>query len=338
MSRKVFLLVIVLLVSASSLFCAAGTMLPESNSAPQDSEAPSDATGQFTVPHLERWGIYKLEVESGEVELIYTSPARISYLRWSPRGDEFVFSQPVDGNANEQEEIFTLNLDGGGLNRLTENSFWDLYPAWSSDGTKIAFLSWRTQSLGIYVMGSNGEDTTLLVDTPDQEADVDWRDDLVVLTRASRIWSIHPDGSSIRALTDPPKAGEWGAANLPFGDYDPRISPDGTKVVYERLVGDGTPYGEYDFFSLNLGTMEEIRLTTTGFSQGLASWSHTGEQLVYIVSAIGDTGKYDIYIMNADGTDSHNVTPGYFPAQFLCHWAVFANDDNDIYFIGEWWE
>ena len=84
--------------------------------------------------------------------------------------------------------------------------------------------------------------------------------------------------------------------------------------------------------------MEEIRLTTTGFSQGLASWSHTGEQLVYIVSAIGDTGKYDIYIMNADGTDSHNVTPGYFPAQFLCHWAVFANDDNDIYFIGEWWE
>ncbi len=287
------------------------------------------------APYLARWGIYKLGIEHGVVELLYASSARISYLRLSPCGDDFVFSQPVDGNADEQEELFTMNLDGGGLSRLTDNSYRDLYPAWSPDGTKIAFLSWRTQSLGIFVINSNGEDTTLLVDTPHQEADVDWRDDLVMFTRASRIWSIRSDGSSVSARTDSPRAGEWGAANLPFGDYDPRISPDGTKVVYERLVGDGTPYGEYDFFSLNLGTMEEIRLTTTGFSQGLASWSQTGEQLVYIVSAMGDTGKYDIYIVDTDGKDSHSVTPSYFPTQFLCHWAVFANDDNDIYFVGK---
>ncbi|MCJ7832385.1 MAG: hypothetical protein MUP92_02940 [Actinobacteria bacterium] len=36
------------------------------------------------------------------------------------------------------------------------------------------------------------------------------------------------DGSDARPITDPPRVGEWGNAVLPFGDYDPRISPDGT--------------------------------------------------------------------------------------------------------------
>ena len=43
-------------------------------------------------------------------------------------------------------------------------------------------------------------------------------------------------------------------------------------------------------------------------------------------------------MMNADGTDNHNITPDYFPAEFLCHTPVFSIDDSKIFFIGEWWE
>ena len=130
----------------------------------------------------------------------------------------------------------------------------------------------------------------------------------------------------------------WGNANLPFGDYDPRLSPDGSKLVFERLLNDSSIHGNYDIFIVNSDGTGETRLTYTGYSQGLASWSHSGDKIVYIVAAIGTEGKYDMYIMNYDGTDSRNITPDYFPSNFLCHSPIFSPDDSEILFIGEWWE
>ena len=48
-------------------------------------------------------------------------------------------------------------------------------------------------------------------------------------------------------------------------------------------------------------------------------------------------GKFDIYLMNSDGTDNKNITPDYFPADFLCHNPIFSLDEDEIFFIGEWW-
>jgi Tol biopolymer transport system component len=146
------------------------------------------------------------------------------------------------------------------------------------------------------------------------------------------------DGSGAHPVSAPPRAGEWGRANLPFGDYDPRISPDGASLVFERLVDDRSPHGNYDFFKLDLASSNETRLTHTGYAQGLASWSSDGQRILYVVAAIEEAGKYDLYVMNADGTDNQDVTPGYFPDLFLCHGAVFGQNATSIYFVGEWWE
>jgi len=86
------------------------------------------------------------------------------------------------------------------------------------------------------------------------------------------------------------------------------------------------------------GPSAETRLTNTGYSQGLSSWSYSGDKIVFIVAAIDDLGKYDIYSMNSDGTNNQDITPDYFPNVFLCHSAVFSNDDSILYFVGEWWE
>jgi len=176
-----------------------------------------------------------------------------------------------------------------------------------------------------------------LSDSSAHEADIDWVGDQIAFTKDSRVWIMQSDGTGLRPVTDPPRAGEWGKANLPFGDYDPRISPDGGRVIFERLVDDQSPHGNYDFFSVDLSTGGETRLSQSGYSQGLASWSHSGDQIVYIVSATGTSGQYDLYLMNADGTETRNITPQVFPPQFLFHWAVFSKDDAAVYFIGEWW-
>ena len=41
--------------------------------------------------------------------------------------------------------------------------------------------------------------------------------------------------------------------------------------------------------------------------------------------------------MNADGSENQNITPDYYPADFLCHDPIFSKDDSIVYFIGEWY-
>jgi Tol biopolymer transport system component len=301
------------------------------------SAAHAVAAPPAQVEHDERWGIYALDLETQQADLLFSSPQSITTLRLNHVGDTFVFSSKVGGDDNEYEEIFTLGIDGGDLRQITDNTTWDLYPAWSPDDTQIAFLSWRDSDLDIYVMDADGSHPALLYDSGTHDADVHWGGDHIVFTAFSQIWIMDGDGTNAHPLTDPPRAGEWGNANLPFGDYDPRISPDGSQVVFERLVDDQSPHGNYDLFRVDIDGTDLTRLTDTGYSQGLASWSHVGDRLVYVVAAMGEVGKYDLFLINADGTGNQDITPDNFPPHFLCHSAVFSLDDTLIYFVGEWW-
>ena len=271
---------------------------------------------QITVPHQERWGIYSLDLGTQEVELLYTSPQRITTLRLNHAGDRFVFSQPVGGDDNTHEEIFTLGIDGQNIQKLTDNDYWDIYPAWSPDGMHIAFLSFRESDLDIYRMNADGSNQTRLFDSGSHDADIHWMGNQIVFTADSRVWIMNDDRSGAHPISEPPRAGEWGNANLPFGDYDPRISPDSTKIIFERLVNDKSPHGNYALYLMNIDGSNLTRLTKNRYSQGLANWSHAGDRIVYTIAAIGDEGQYDIYTMNFDGTENRNITPGTFPQVF----------------------
>lgn len=290
------------------------------------------------VPLEERWGIYALDLNTEDVWLIYSSDVTLSVLRLNPKGDTFAFSMRVGGDDQSNEEVFTLGVDGQNLHQVTHNNYWDLFPAWSPDGTRLAFLSWRENDLDIYTIDTTGENETFIYDSGDHDADIDWQKDIIVFTSYNRIWQMSPDGSNIKQITEPPRAGEWENANLPYGDYDPQLSPDATRLVFERMVDATTTHGGYDIFTINLDGTGENQLTNNGFSQGLPIWSNSGVYIVYIVAAIDGEGKYDIYLMNSDGTNNRNVTPEYFPPEFLCHSAVISPDDSTIYFIGEWYQ
>jgi Tol biopolymer transport system component len=56
------------------------------------------------------------------------------------------------------------------------------------------------------------------------------------------------------------------------------------------------------------------------------------------VAAINNEGKYDMYMMEADGSNKHIITPEYFPSNFLCYSPIFSKDDSEIYFIIQWYE
>ena len=64
-------------------------------------------------------------------------------------------------------EIFVMDADGGNQERLTNNTARDVYPTWSPDRTKIAFVSDRDRGLlQIFVMDARGKRTIRLTDGP----------------------------------------------------------------------------------------------------------------------------------------------------------------------------
>ena len=187
-------------------------------------------------------------------------------------------------------------------------------------------------------MNADGSGARKLYDSGSHDADIDWASESIVFTAQFAIWKVADSGGNAVQITHPPDRGKWGKANLPAGDYDPRLSFDGKKIVFERLENTEDLHGGYNLFTINADGTDETRLTANSYAQGLASWSHSGQALVYVVAAINGEGKYDIWMINSDGTDNQNITPGYFPPAFLCHSPVFSRDDSAVFFIGQWWE
>ena len=119
------------------------------------------------VPHDKTWGIYELDLDTQNVSLIYSSEDEIftSSLRLSNDGNKFVLTQKTGGQSNEHMEVYTINTDGSNLTRLTNNTFFDVYPIWSPDDTTIAFLSQRETDLDIYTININGSNESKLFDS-----------------------------------------------------------------------------------------------------------------------------------------------------------------------------
>ncbi len=69
-------------------------------------------------------------------------------------------------------EIFTMNPDGTGLSQLTFNTSVNREPAWSSDGTEIAFVS----NFEIYTMDADGSNQANRTNNPAaSDLDPDWQ-------------------------------------------------------------------------------------------------------------------------------------------------------------------
>jgi Tol biopolymer transport system component len=297
------------------------------------------------LKHGYKYGIYALDLETQETELIYSTPYKMSKIRLNKAGDRFVFAKSFGNqtdesvsvsSANPDQEICTMKVDGTEYIQITNDNNWDLIPCWISDDSKIAYLSCR-ETLDIFLMDSDGSNPVLVYDSGGHDSDMHYGNGKIVFTRDSQIWIIKEDGTGLTQITDPPRAGEWGNAVLPFGDYDPFWSFDGTKLVFERMVDDETTHGIYEIYVVNADGTQETALTNTRYTQGIASWSHSDQKIVYMVSAIQNQGCYDLYMMNADGSDQHKIIPDYYPPEFLCHHPIFSLDDSKVYFIGEWY-
>jgi len=113
---------------------------------------------------------------------------------------------------------------------LTDNPGFDDSPAWSPDGTRIAFFSGIDGVNGLYIMNSDGTALHQVSNTDPTDTDPSWSPDGSRLafqsSRGGGGWEIYTmgvDGSDLRRLTSTANA---------VSDFHPAWSPDGSRIVF----------------------------------------------------------------------------------------------------------
>ncbi len=202
-------------------------------------------------------------------------------------------------------EIYVINADGTNHVRLTHHPSTDRWPCWSPDGTKIAFASTRDGDSDIYMMNSDGTGVVNLTNHPrSPDSMPSWSPDGTKIAFESwrdfnqpEIYVMNADG------THP--------VNLTFHlqrDSMPSWSPDGTKIAFvsRRTRFDADIPLNNEIYVMNADDGADLtRLTFSPFTDWFPSWSPDGTKIAFMSSR---DENFEIYVMNADGTNPVNLT------------------------------
>ena len=213
-------------------------------------------------------------------------------------------------------EIFLMNADGKRVRRLTKHPQYDSAPAWSPDGQKITFMSFRNKDrLGetqgdIYVMNPDGENLMNLTQSPERpDGASSWSPDGKQIAFGSAeifngdgvfhwdIWVMDADGGNPRNLT-----------NHHARDSSPAWSPDGNQIAFssERdRAWEFEAWGNRDVYVMNTDGANLINLTNHPARDSSPVWSPDGRQIAF---SSDRNGNKEVYVMNADGTNPINLT------------------------------
>jgi TolB protein len=220
----------------------------------------------------------------------------------SPKGHAaLAFVSVKDGDY----AIFGANADGSHARRLTgekgdpstpEGLFFQVQPAWSPDGTKLAFVSGRDGTPHVYVMNADGTGTRRLTNSDQEDEHPTWSADgaRIVFSREGALFVILAAGGKARRLVP-----GLGSAK------SPAYSPDGTALAYDYRKRGG-PVRE-----IWVQTCRDARgcfhqVTRLGAVSSLPAWSPDGKTIAFQSNARG--GRYEIYTVQVDGTHLRQVT------------------------------
>ncbi len=268
---------------------------------------PGGGTGGTQIAFMyysaDKGAIYVMDVD-GNNRWQLTDGSGDDWLpAWSPAppgggtgGAQIVFVSRRDGNP----EIYIMDADGSHQRRLTNNMGEDTYPAWSpappgsgTGGAQISFFSEREGSRDLYLMNADGSNVRQLTHDNASVWVSAWSPDGTQIAFTSErdgnreIYVIDADGANLRRLT-----------NNRVSDDIPAWRPSPSTLSQATPPASETPAIAVP------PTAAPASPTATPTGSHPLSGSGGGR----IVFASKRDENYEIYVMNADGTDQRRLT------------------------------
>lgn len=235
-------------------------------------------------------------------------------LTWSPDGKRIAFAREEETSAPTlvgDWGIWVLSVaNPDSLRRLTPETVYAEHPAWSPDGTTIAFSGFvRKGDIGrapdVFVMPAAGGMARAITDSPDFEEEPSWSPDgrEILYSRFGEaeldspdLWVMNADGSEQHAITQTPDY-----------DYSPAWSPDGENIAFQRQYPpfDGVTINN-EIVVVNRDGSNFRRLTRNkSFDDRDPAWSPDGDQIVFVSDR---TGVAELFVMHPDGSQVSQLT------------------------------
>jgi len=218
------------------------------------------------------------------------------FLAWAPDGKTLVVSDKGNG---ETASLFAIDVASGTRKNLTSppsKSFGDSSPVFSPDGKRLLFV--RSLGMGIqdiYSMSPSGGEPKQLTFDKRRIYGLAWNpaDGRILFSSGrvgnARLWRLPADGGKPEHILGVGDAASFIA-----------LSPKGERLAFTRTATD-TNIWQYDLKQ----EIEPRRLiASTRHEQG-PQYSPDGKRIVF---ASTRTGAWEIYVCNADGTGTLQLT------------------------------
>lgn len=228
--------------------------------------------------------------------------------------------------------LYTIGFDGRGMKRVTSGQ--DEAPAWSPDGTRLAFS--RTQNRGrsyeIYVVSATGARRHAITHADGYAQSPSWAPDgsRIVFSAsggrfgqsndpscAPNLWVVRPDGSGLRRLVR--------------GGVEPAYSPDGRHIAFVRPDARDRPW-----LYIVESSGRDLRRIGLGAHP---SWSPDGRYLV-VERGVGLNRIADVWSLRVSDARATRLTrtpsvseqgPAWSPDGRWIAFSMTANGFQDIY-------
>jgi TolB protein len=255
---------------------------------------------------MENYDIYTAEPDGSNLTRLTNSNHWESRPIWSPDGTQMTFS-----DNRGDVGIPVMSAEGSNLRYIPTDpnitGSLNFFPTWSADGTKLAFSGRDSPDtpFDIFTMDLDGANQINLTNTSNySESDADFSpvgSQMCFLFGSdgpkppSGMYLMRADGSDPTLLIEEGGQCDW--------------SPDGTKIVlgYSDFSGDTSDegYGDSEVAVINADGSGLTNLTSNSVGDFKPRWSPDGTKITFMSDRSGD---YDIYTMNANGSNVAPVT------------------------------
>jgi len=249
----------------------------------------SNRTGHKEVWQMDYDGANQQQVS--KLNSIALSP------RISPDNSRLAFS----ALGKDSWQIMMYSFDLGRMVSFPRFPGGNYSPAWTSDGTRIAFASsMGTGASEIYVADASGAGPKRLttgktdispVFNPKTNAQIAF---VSGRTGLPQIYTMDADGSNVQKMTDQGYA------------VSPSWSPNGLLLAFAwiRSYGPGVP-GKQDIYIMDIASRQIVQLTHDGGRNDYPFWSPDGRHIVFQSNR---GGSEQIWSVLADGTHLQQLT------------------------------